>query len=122
MLHILRELSPLPGDDEEDDTLAVRHPVPHGGRFQNFQDFFCLDSDLRGADAHAAGLERVVGASVNDYPAGGRAYRFIAVAPDCRSVLREVCLDALLIIRIVPKSNGLRREGRRADKLALRAR
>ena len=107
--------------DEQDDAgvafplLAHAHGLRHGIHRLH------LAVDLRGADAHAAGIQHGVAAAVNDDAAVLGTLREVAMRPHALELL-EVRAAQLGAVGIVQEAHRARREGLRADQLALPAR
>ena len=73
--------------------------------------------DLGRADAHAAGVERGVGAAVDDHAAVRRPLGEVAMAPDVGEAL-EIGGAVFRAVGIVPEPHRHRRERLGADQLA----
>src|SRR5690606_8165987 len=74
--------------------------------------------DLGRADAHAAGIERGVGAAMDHDAAMGGPFGEVAMAPDIVEAL-EIGGAVFRAIGIVPEHDGHGRKGACADELAL---
>ena len=86
----------------------------------DFRHALDLRVNLRRADAHAAGIERGVGAAVDDDAAMRGPFGEVAMRPDAGKPL-EIGAPVLRAIRIVPEHDRHGREGHGADELALLA-
>ena len=110
----------LPQRDEKHHPHVAVPVLADGDRFAHLGHLLHLGVDLGGADAHAAGIERGVGAAVDDEAAGGRDLREVALAPDAGEAL-EIGGAVAGAVRVVPEAERHRRKGRGADELALDA-
>ena len=93
---------------------------PMTSALDHLRQLLDLAVDLGRADAHAAGIERRVGAAVDDHAAVLGPLGEVAVAPDVGEAL-EVGGAVFLAVGIVPEADRHRRERRGADELALLA-
>ena len=96
---------------EEDDAHVVVPVLADGERLEHLGDLLDLAVDLRGADAHAAGVERGVGAAVDDHAAVLGPFGEVAVAPDAGEAL-EIGGVVFGAVGIVPEADRHRRNGR----------
>ncbi len=87
-------------------------------RLGDLRHLLDLVVDLGRADAHAAGIERRVGAAVDDHAAMLGPFGEIAVAPDVVEAL-EIGGVVFLAVGIVPEGDRHRGERPDADELAL---
>src|SRR5690348_1491482 len=74
---------------EQDYALVALPALADRDRFQHFRQLFDLAIDFRGTDAHAAGIERCIRATVDDDAVVLGQFGAVAVAPHARH-LREI--------------------------------
>ena len=79
--------------DEQHDALVAFPLLPHRQALEHFRQLLDLAVDLRGADAHAAGIERGIRPAVDDEAAVLRPPNPVAVAPDARESVRSTPRD-----------------------------
>src|SRR5204863_505084 len=124
LLELLVEREAGPELHEEHDARVfrvVRRPdLADRDRLFHLVDTLDDAIDLRGADAHAAGVERGVGAAVDDHRAAFGQLGPVAVAPDVR-VLVEIGRVIALAAAVVPEDERHRGKRLGADELALLA-
>src|SRR5947199_9895362 len=98
--------------------LAGRPVLADDDTFHHFVELLDLPVDFRGADTHAPWIQRGVGPSIDNHAVMLGQFHVIAVAPYAGETF-EVRRAILRAIGIVPEPDRHRREGPRADKLAL---
>src|SRR5574337_2097317 len=76
----------------------------------DFRELFHLSIDFRGADAHAAGIERGIRAAVDDETVALREFRPVAVTPDSGEII-EIGGVVFPAVRVVPEMHRHAREG-----------
>ena len=105
------------GDEQHD--AGVAFPVlAHAHGFRHGIHRLHLAVDLRGADAHAAGVQHGVAAAVNNDAAVLGTLGEIPMRPHALELL-EIRGAQLGAVRVVQEAHRARREGFRADQFAL---
>src|SRR2546426_8647278 len=104
--------------DEQHDPHVARPVLPDHQRLDDLLQLLDLAVDLRGADAHAAGVQHRVGAAMDDDAAARRDLAPVALAPDVR-VLGEVRGAVPGAVGVVPEAHRHRGKGPGADQLSL---
>src|SRR5579864_1069343 len=101
--------------NEEHDPLVTLPALTDREAFEHLRELLDLSIDFRGADSHAARLERRVGSPEDDGAIVFREAHPVAVTPDAREA-REVRRPVLRAVRIVPESDRHRGERRLAHQ------